>query len=388
MKKLTSIATALCMATTFCGFCVGCANEIEANNAAEPPKQEIAVSADDGGYKVILCPGYTSGYGSTANTIESGAVKLDSAGEEKYWVSNAYSVAFTPDAQLPTPTTSKSKTTFVGWQHAVDGTVETVTKMPKTMSDDLILYARWFTEGQGAVTEGGTVDPNPPTPAKTTGYIVNGQTYELVENTGATISGKEYWLGAGVKTPLKKGDKVSFVVDGSPIQAYIDKSSVGVDKTVTDSPLSEFTVTSKGEFKIFLKYYKNTGNWVVEFTGPADMDIGNELPAGTRIELNFKNGTVALYLRLNNKDVTSLSGYKIWMWDDDGNFFDSWDTRPAITASMTFDRNITTDTGVIVTWSGNSQTQNLKDFEPGGIYLITLNGTNSKMTRIELDGEE
>ena len=67
MKKITSIATALCMATAFCGFCTGCAAEIKDNGGAGGTHS--AMTSADSQYKVILSPGYQQGFGSTENTV-------------------------------------------------------------------------------------------------------------------------------------------------------------------------------------------------------------------------------------------------------------------------------------------------------------------------------
>ena len=81
MKKFTSIAASLCLATAFCGLCTGCANNIKVNNTLNNNPDVIA-SADDApvatDFKVILNPGrWFSGSTETQHTVAYGATKAD-----------------------------------------------------------------------------------------------------------------------------------------------------------------------------------------------------------------------------------------------------------------------------------------------------------------------
>lgn len=169
MKKYTSLATALCIATAFCGACAGLASNVKAN-AAAPDAADVpvvSVSADSTA-KVILCPGRNySGNEIVNNTISGDKVKKLTETEEKnestnYWVENAYFANLSVGEDLPKPTSPRSDITFVGWRYAVDGEMVTVEKMP-SVTETTILYAHW-TAGSGSVV----VPPTPDKPGSVT----------------------------------------------------------------------------------------------------------------------------------------------------------------------------------------------------------------------------
>lgn len=385
MKKVTSIATALCMATAFCGFCAGCASDIKARDEVNKTAS-VSTSADElQSPQVILCPGYQHGYGSTPNTVETGAVKLTAAQEEQYWVTNAYLSTVSAGEDLPVAVTTRSKTTFAGWVYAKNGIVETVEKMPfaELLESDLYLYAQWNTEG------GGSVDPNPnpnPEPDKGTGMVVNGELQNMVLNTGNTTT-TEYWLGADRSVKLTKGDTVTLQVDGQPIKAFVDPSSIGVDKSDTSHALSSFKITTTGAFTVYLRANKD-GTFTVEFTGPSDIGEETDLPQGTASTITFGDGaTLTIYLRdTSGKDVTDLGNYKIWMWNSGGNYFTvDWSKRPTLSSEITVSKAFTASVGMKFTWGSGSSIEsgNFNGFEKNGTYLITLAQGGGTLAKIK-----
>lgn len=372
MKKFTSIAAAFCMATAFCGFCTGCAAEIKEHGTAGANGSHSVTTSADSQYKVILSPGYWQGFGSTENTVAEGATKLTEAQESEYFVSNAYFATVEAGADLPAAVTTRAKTTFVSWTYAKDGVVETVQKMPVTLDEDLYLYARWQTEGSGS-----PIDPTPPdpTPDTETGLVVNGTTHTLVVNPGNTTT-TEYWLGADKTVRLTKGSTVTLKLNGKQISAFIDPSSIGVDKSVTNKAQSSFSITSTGEFRLYLRANKD-GTYTVEFTGPSDIGEETKLPDGTPSKLTFSDGvTLTVYLKdSSGNDVTDLSKYKIWMWNSTGNYFaGEWKDRPTLTSAVTLNKAFSTSLGMKFTWGTNSATEsgNFNGFVANGTYLITL----------------
>ncbi|WP_438847269.1 hypothetical protein [Anaerocaecibacter muris] len=387
MKKITSIATALCMATAFCGFCTGCAAEIKDNGVAGGTHS--AMTSADSQYKVILSPGYQQGFGSTENTVSSGATKLTEAQEGEYFVSNAYFATVAAGEDLPAAETTRAKTTFVGWTYAKDGVVETVEKMPASLGEDLYLYAQWQTEGGGAVIDP-TPEPEPepePQPGKDTGLVVNGTLHKLVVNAGNTTT-TEYWLGADATVKLTKGDVVTLQVNGTKISAFIDPSSIGVDKSNTSTAQSSFKVTTTGAFSLYLRANKD-GTYTVEFTGPSDIGEETELPQGTASTLTFSDGvTLTIYLKDSaGNDVTDLSKYKIWMWNSGGNYFaGEWNSRPVLTSKITLNKAFAASLGMKFTWGANSATEsgNFNGFEANGTYLITLAQGGGTIAKIKV----
>lgn len=236
------------MATAFCGLCTGCATDIE-NGKAQGDTPTAAVSAVGTEPKVILNPGWASGRGSTANTIATGATKLDSAAEGQYFVENAYFATVAAGETLPEAT--RAGYTFDGWVYAVDGEIVKVTTMPTELADDLYLYAQWTTTG------GVNPNPNPnpgPTPGPvTSGAAVNGQAMLPNSTTEAGVEA-EYML-TGVQ--FAKNTALSFTFDGSPVTlAKVEGSSSGITKTTSPS------TTKAGTFQLYLKH-KTDGTWTL-----------------------------------------------------------------------------------------------------------------------------
>ncbi len=253
MKKITSIAAALCLATAFCGMCTGCANGIK-NEVGGQNSESVVVSADTD-YKLILCPGYAYGYGSAANTIASGATKLTADQEAQYFVHNAYFVTSAAGTELPTPT-GRSGATFKGWRRAEEGELVTYKVVPN-LTETLYLYAEWVSEGSGTPDPGpGPVDPTP------SGVTVNGKAMEENKTPMAGVD-KEYFvkgakLSAGALT-FKSGD------NGITIST-LDSASTGL--TFSSGVVS---VVKDGTFDIYLK--KVGTKWEVYGSRDTSQDV-------------------------------------------------------------------------------------------------------------------
>lgn len=256
MKKIASIATALCMATAFCGFCTGCAAEIKDNGVAGGTHS--AMTSADSQYKVILSPGYQQGFGSTENTVSSGATKLTEAQEGEYFVSNAYFATVAAGEDLPAAETTRAKTTFVGWTYAKDGIVETVEKMPASLGEDLYLYAQWQTEGGGAV-----IDPTPePEPEPSTAMTVNGKSMKENSTPMAGVE-KEYML---TDTEFAADEVLNFVSKGQPVVvSKLDAASTGLAFSG-----GNVTVSKGGTFDLYLK--KTASGWELYGSRAIDPD--------------------------------------------------------------------------------------------------------------------
>lgn len=258
MKKLTSIAAAICLATAFCGMCTGCADEIERGGMSQ--KTPAVVSAAEDGEpvekKVILCPGYAYGYGSAANTVDIGAIKFAAADEEKYFVSNAYFADVPAGAELPAATTTRNGATFVGWTRAVDGVVVTEKIMPvkAMLKSDLFLYAKWSVKGD-------IVDPGLPA---TNSYTVNGTALAKNPNADTNNIAEEYFVE---NLQLEKDVEVVFKNNDSPITiTELDSASTGLAFAG-----GKITTTKVGKFSVYLKK-KKTGTWAVYAAWAIDPD--------------------------------------------------------------------------------------------------------------------
>ncbi len=195
MKKITSLAAALCMATAFCGFCAGCASQVE--GTVEPDNATV-VTSDVAANKLILCPGWNySGKTKKLNTLTASAdiVKLTAAEEgnlslEKngaYWVENAYFCNLAAGATLPTPTKGRSDIEFKGWRMAIDGVPTIVSTVP-AITETTVLYAHWEATGNGG--PGPTPDPTPDPPQPQPGGItVTDGTASVTFNITYNLSG-------------------------------------------------------------------------------------------------------------------------------------------------------------------------------------------------------
>lgn len=384
MKKITSVATALCLATAFCGFCSGCASDIQNQSSVGiTPATSAQADGASSEHKVILCPGYHAGFGTTANTISDGATKLSEQQEEDYWVDNAYYATVSAGQELPTPETTREETRFVGWTYAKDGIVVTVDKMPSELDDDLILYAKWFTEGQEAKPDSGEVgeDPDDDEDVGTDYVQIGDKKYALSRNTSA--SREEYWMG-GKSVELKVDDTITLYMSGQKVSAFLESNSSGVDMSDTSSELSEFTVTLAGSFAIYL--HRNSNDWSVQFvvTTPVT-EITVDIPDNAAYsDVTFKNGKIRLYIKNNNKFVTSLSGYNLYMWEGNNEFFGAW-TGKTLSAAMETTYNLTATSGLILIKSG-MQTRDLSGFEVGNTYIITFgSGNAASMAKLKVE---
>lgn len=399
MKKITSIAAALFMATAFCGVCSGCASEINAKSESKndtAPTAAVATSAD---YKVILCPGnYYSGNTAQPNTVSGdGITKLQAADEDAYFVNNAYFANMTAGSALPVATTTRANTTFEGWTYAEGGVVKTVTHMPASLSDNLYLYASWKSNGSGSPNPNPNPNPNPdpnPTPdpnpdpdTKADGvYVNNTLVGSLVKNDGAT--GKtQYWLGVDTKIQLNLNAEVELWIDNAKVSATLLDYSIGVDKSVTDRALSKFKVTTAGRFAIYLNKESNN-SWTVEFAGPTDIGGTTTVPQGTLITLTGADSKwIKIYLKdSSGRDITDFTNIKMWAWNPGNILAADWNNRPAVTATMqtmsganlgaTVDFKFTYGSG------SNTQTRNFTGVSTGRTYVVTLNGDNSTIQEL------
>ncbi len=150
MKKITSLATALAMATTFCALCTGCANGVAEQENANSSLPAVSQSAAGDEHKVILNPGWNFDGGTKKlNTIEDAGVTAADAAT--YRADNAYICTVAAGEELPKPTAGKSGLTFVGWRYPKDGELVTITTMPAaaSLSENLYLYAHWSGSNSG-----------------------------------------------------------------------------------------------------------------------------------------------------------------------------------------------------------------------------------------------
>lgn len=255
MKKFTSIAAALCLATAFSGMCAGCANVIKNEKYDDPAT--AAVTAADTDYKLILCPGYTKGYGSAANTISSGATKLTESEEATYFVHNAYFATVAAGEKLPTPTSTRTDVTFNGWRRAEDGELIKYVNMP-SLTQTTFLYAEWVSKNgasQGGSQGGEQGDV-------TTGATVNGTA--LSKNSSPMAGVDEEYMAQ--KIQLAAG-ALTFKVNGNNVTINaLDGASTGLSFSG-----GVVTVTTEGKFDIYLK--KKGTTWEVYGARDASGDV-------------------------------------------------------------------------------------------------------------------
>lgn len=250
------------MATAFCGFCAGCASDIQSQDTAGHTAATTVSAASDklSTPQVILNPGYQYGYdktGATANTVDtSGATKLTSAQEEAYWVTNAYFATVSAGEKLPDAQTERAKTTFVGWMYARDGVVEMVETMPSKLEADLFLYAKWETESDGggyvptpdgsdATVNGKKMSKNPtPMAGVDEEYMITGATFNTGDTLVFTVGGNQITVSEldGASTGLSFSGGTVTVAKGGTFELYLKKVGSSWQlygsRTITDDEVS------------------------------------------------------------------------------------------------------------------------------------------------------
>ena len=252
-------------------------------------------------------------------------------------------------------------------------------------------YIITVTGGEWSITLKGASDDDDddnPKPVKDGVYVGN-SFYPLTFNMNTSETQKEYWLG-GSKITLAKGDKISIKMDGEPISAYIEPSSAGVDKSVTDKALSEFTVTVAGQFEIYLHKNLNADgtlkDWSVQLAGPTEVNTTDTIPAGcAKVEITFTgNNVVTLYLvDVNGKAVGASDLSKFAIYSFSGEVFGTWATSITtgqLKSTMTISGAL--PSGWVFRWgtfNGDAnQTSDIKDtIKAGKTYVITLKAKSS-----------
>ncbi len=269
---------------------------------------------------------------------------------------------------LPDPT-APANYTFDAWYTGADGGGTKVTTSTAFTQNGTI-YAHYTENGGG----GGEVDYS------VDGLYIGSTCYPLTLNPKASRT--EYWFG-GSKYTFTEGSTMSIYMNGQLISAYVESSSEGIDKSNTESEQTTFTVTLTGEFAIYL--HRNDSDWSVEFAGPTDFGGENQLPGGTPFTLTGSDGnSVTIYIRdESGQDVTNLGNYKLWAWNDNGNFFSDWDARPTIDTTMTTTEALGAKCNVIITWDGK-QTGNFNGLEAGNTYVITIAVDGGTIAKVEV----
>ncbi|MDE7165282.1 MAG: hypothetical protein K2O04_07680 [Clostridiales bacterium] len=230
-------------------------------------------------------------------------------------------------------------------------------------------------------TEDRTEDPDD-TDYSTDGLYINGECYELVINSGATDK-IEYWFG-GIKHAFEKGAKMSIYLNGERVSAYVELSSVGVDKSVSEDPISEFTTTIAGDFEMYLKKNEE-GSWTAQFLGPTQVDISSDIPEGcAKAELAFANGTVTLYfVDVDGNAVSDLSKVAVYTYNDEA--FGNWETS-ATSGKLSALKNayVNIPSGWVFRWGSFSGDDNQSGdvvgaFKAGKTYVVELKSKSSKL---------
>lgn len=377
MKKITSIAAALFMATAFCGVCAGCASEISANSESKNDTPPVASVTADAQHKVILCPGsYYSGSTVKPNAVGTGATKLGAADEEAYFVTNAYFATVAAGADLPAATTTRAKTTFQGWTYAKDGVVETVEKMPASLDGNLYLYASWKTTGSIPVDPGTDPDPNPdPTPSVAS---VNGKA--MTKNT-TPMAGvdEEYMITDATFTT---GETLAFTVNGSAVTVTsLDSASTGLRFAS-----GAVTVANGGTFDLYLK--KKGASWELYGSRKISQDevnihgedatAGNVYLAGniTGADFNWSNWNDSMNVHKGLKATKSGSSYTLTvrLTQGDNCKFVKYNSA----TSSVWQKSLSGEGATYITYNGGSMDNMV--IKATGSYTFTVTESNGGLT--------
>ena len=306
MKKFTSIAASLCLATAFCGLCTGCANNIKVNNTLNNNPDVIASADASTDYKVILNPGrWFNGSTETQNSIEEAGTSVTKADGDTYYTDNGYICTVSAGADLPKATTTRTGMTFVGWRYADGGVLKYQEKMPSqaNMTGNLYLYAEWKTASGSIVTPPGPVDPpgpGPVDPVDNTKIMSIGGTVANIAFTSKPKSEMpsnqtaEYYA-TGVS--LTAGNVLSFKVDGQSVNLEIEEGVTAV----TGSGSSVTVADTATGYTVSIKKYDDNDNWIIWVGVPVVSDTsyvavsGSDAYivgkfAGTNTEFTMDNG--------------------------------------------------------------------------------------------------
>lgn len=317
----------------------------------------------------------------------------------------------------PPETTEYTITLNVGDGTVAAGTALTYTtvdgKLPfeatEYLPEPTIATAHWhFDNWYDAETDGNAIDEHETVfTADTTIYaryvrdngVWIGETFNhaLTLNAGNTTT-KEYWLGGG-KITLAKDNVISIYMNGKLLSVWVDGSSAGIEKPASSVKASSVTVTVAGEFAIYLKDYSsasNPDNWVCEYAGPTEVNVGSEVPEGCDA-IHITIGTNEITFYLTDKDGNGIgaddfSKYCIYTFTPE--IFGNWagaTTNGVLAAEMT-GTGTAMPAGWIFRWGSNygSQTANITGLKAGSTYLIQLpaahNGT-ATVTELQLAAE-
>ncbi|MCH5163301.1 MAG: InlB B-repeat-containing protein [Clostridiales bacterium] len=147
-------------------------------------------------------------------------------------------------ATLPTP--YRTGYTFDGYYKDAVSKTEPFTATTNVEAAGLTVYAHW--------TENPVLTDNV--------LVVGGRQVDLTDRTSwlpdqPDDRDRMYSIGSSVEAgiALTAGDKISFKIDGKPIEFYLAGDSKGVDVSVTDKEISEISIEKTATFVIYLAHY-------------------------------------------------------------------------------------------------------------------------------------
>ena len=320
-----------------------------------------------------------------------------------------------PPVEENPPATEYTITFSAGLHGTLVGTAEVETVNGKATFPTVTANAGWefdkWTDASGATVTSSTTftanttvtaqyteeeEDNPPygdddPDYSTDGVYVDGELIgELTLNSGSTTR-TEYWFG-GSKYDFEKGDVISIYMNGEKVSAYLEQSSSGVDKSVTDVEISEFTVTVSGEFAVYL--HRKDSDWSVQLAGPSQVDVSSDIPDGcVKAEIEFADGTVTLYfVDVNGSPVSDLSKIAVYTYSDEA--FGNWNasvTNGKLSANKDAS-TVYTPNGWVFRWGSfdgndNQSSDIIGAFKAGKTYVVELKSKSSgdcKITEIEV----
>lgn len=280
----------------------------------------------------------------------------------------------------PAPSHPDSKP-FNGWFDAPSGGNQITTNT--SFNGTTTIYAQWGNNGGG----GGQQQ------TKANGiYVGDTMKAALVENPNGLNCAPgvkvEYWLGGG-KVSLTEGETVEIYIDNTKVEAYVETSTYGVDKTDTSNELSSFSVIQTGQFEIYLHENFESGqhkDWSVQFSTPVPAGTVSEAEVANcaRCTVTFTSGgassTITFVLKDSSGYVTDLSRYKLYTFSPS---YGEWNESKFMTEDITINGVLSSDTGFIFRWSpwdgDAAKTGDIKiaNVQSGATYLIELKAANA-----------
>lgn len=310
-------------------------------------------------------------------TLHAGAGSLEAGAVTEYTTTAAGLIDLKGADFLPEPTIATAHWHFDNWYDAETGG-NPVNEAETVFTADTDLYAVYVRDDGVWNGDGSS-------------FIAG-----LSRNTGET-TGVQYWLGAGTKIDLEKGDVISLYMNGKPVTFNVHAayaSSCIENASDTTTKVTSVTVSEDANFAIYLWDYANESGefWSCQFFGTANsIPTTSTIPQGCeQVKVTGTNGTATLYLVINGVAVNSENGanYHIHGWQDSlNNIFGSWGSTPTLESEIEVDAALDNDLTLMFYWDGG-QSGNVSNIKVGKTFIVKIVADKVTVKEYDVNGPE